>query len=114
MTAKAAKNQLLRIVVSGTFHSIAKLTEESGMSEAGSDRKTRHPQGDQSGVCLAWWQCLMSCGVLWPRWVQKRTLSKSVPPDSHITGSWLGRAAAPVTQQEEFPGSVTAFCRDLS
>lgn len=81
------------------------------MSEAGSDRKTRHPQ---SGVCLVWWQCLMSCGVLWPRWAQKRTLSKSVPPDSHITGSRVGRAAVRVTQQEEFPGNVTVFWRDLS
>lgn len=47
------RTKSLGLFFSGTFRSIAKLMEGSGVSDAGSKGKTRCLPGEQSGVCPA-------------------------------------------------------------
>lgn len=49
MAAGLPRTNSSGLFLSDTFHSISKLMEGSGVSDAGRIRKTRCPQGEQSG-----------------------------------------------------------------
>ena len=74
----------------------------AALISAGSNKKTRCLQGEQSGVSPVWWACPMywdgPCDPSGPRKILSRGLYLQTPKN---TVAWLGGATALVTQQKE-------------
>ena len=120
MEAELPRTNSFGLFFSDTFHSISKLMEGSGVSDAGSIRKTRCPQGEQSGcvnsqgVCPVGWQCLMSlygpCDHRGLRKEPSQGLYLQTPKEHSGVAGWGYRPGD--SAGREFQAMLTRFCRD--